>query len=984
MNQVIKQLKANLLTGGNKTALIYSNGKSYSYAELEQLSGRVCGWLKQHKVGKEDTVLITLPRGIDIIVAMVGVIRAGACYTVCESSMAPERIRYIAENSECKEILHQKLWEEIISGKDCGEFADPDEHDAAYIVYTSGSTGNPKGVVHEYGNYTESIRGKQFDGQQICKDQDILAINSPLNFVAAVDYIMNALYAQATILLVETAIVKNTGKLMELYENYGVTYTFMTPSLYKSVPAFCSTLQKIQLGGEACVGLYNDKIRLFNSYNSSEGGRDLLLFDIDQKYSATPVGQNRGGEEILLLDENGKPVADGEIGEICFVNHYVRGYLGMPEKTAEVWREGLYHTSDLGRRENGNIVLLGRCDDMIKINGNRIEPAEIETVSKKMLHLSNVVVKGFITEERNFIVLYYSDNVELDPQKAREKLARKLTSYMIPAYFVHIDEIPMLPNGKVNKKVLEAPSAEDFRQEYEAPANELEQELVSLFEQVLELSPIGVNDDFYELGGDSLKTIQLIMEYDSDTLNAQTVFKCRTVRRIANEISLTLEEQQNSGAHVFESPCQKEMEARKHKYPLTEFQINMFDYQLYEPTSTMWNLEDMFSFDRKDTDAERLYQAVKTVTEKSAIFRTRIGFDEFCDMVEYMDEEAVPALRRVELSEKEFHRIKNTLNHPFKMIGSPYIEVTFFQTETKIYLHFLAHHLIIDGMGIAALLSAISEVYKGEEMPLDTFYSFLMDTANMRDGRKYNEARKYFEETYSSEKWFKCLEPDSQIIDHQGAVAPVHIPVTEEKIAEIEKSTGLSRNGLSAAAILLAMAAESGEDNVMLSWVYHQRTDLQKKNAIGLLISQLPIGLTMSKAETLGDIYEEVREKINAGMANSIYDWSLRDATGFDDDMMLLVYEGKMFDWQEISQIGGAPVAMDSQFGSSEEAANIRKMFTMAVEDETGITMNLTYLKNAYASSRINRFKEIAERIASVIFSDADPESISVKELLQS
>ena len=973
------RLRDNFTECRDKKALMYSDGSSYTYGELENISGRVCGWLKNSGIGREDVVLITMPRGIEILAAMVGVMRAGACYVVCESSMAVDRIRYIMEDSNSKKVITKDAWEEILKQPYSDFFAEPEPHDAAYIVYTSGTTGNPKGVVHEYGNYDQSIAAKQLEGKPICVKEDVLGLNSPLNFVAAVDYVVNVLNAGATILLVATNVVKNVGRLMELYEEQQVSFTFMTPSLYKSIPELSQSLKKILIGGEPCVGLYNDRIQLINGYNMSEAGRDMLLFKIDRVYETTPVGHNRAGEEIFLLDEDGNAVPDGEIGEVCYVNEYVRGYIGLPEKTAQAWRNGLYHTGDLGRRQDGEIVLLGRNDDMIKINGNRIEPTEIEMVSKKLLGLSTVVVKGFVTPERNFIVLYYTDEVELDPVKARNTLSTKLTSYMLPSYFVRLSEIPMLPNGKVNKKALEAPDLNAYRQLYEAPETETEKELVELFEKVLGIEHIGVTEDFYELGGDSLKCIKLISEYKKDGLDAQTVFKCRTARRIAAEIATNLEELKESGGPRFDSPEEKENYARTQSYPLTDFQTNMLDYQLFEPTSKMWNLEDMFAFDPETTDPDRLFEAVKKVADSTAIFKTRISFDDMCDLVEYIDEEAEPFVERIYMSDREFECLKGAFNHPFKMTGKPFIEVVMIQTETSLYLHFLAHHLIIDGKGLEALFDNIALAYEGKALPQDTFYSYLYDVKQLQAGRKYKEARQYFDKTYGRHEWCNCPVTDSNIADHESAAISVRIPVSGQQLEQIEERAGLSRSGLVTAAILLTMAADSGQDRVITGWVYHQRTDEAKKNAIGLLICQLPVGVDMSQLNTLADLYADVREKINAGMANSAYEWCLNNAVGFDDDMMLLVYEGSMFEWSQLSRIGGRPVPTGAQFGAADATGiNIRKMFTMAAEDEQGIIINLNYLKNAYSREHIDKIQALFEKYAGLVFSDKNPGEIKL------
>ncbi|MBR3402235.1 MAG: AMP-binding protein, partial [Parasporobacterium sp.] len=214
---------------------------------------------------------------------------------------------------------------------------------------------------------------------------------------------VNVLAAGATYIVVDTDTVKNPAKLTDFYASRKVTATFMTPSLFRSVAQFNPQMSWMEIGGEPCVKLFHDKIALYNGYSMSEAGRDILLFRIKEAMDLTPAGKNQGGEEILLMDEEGKPVPDGEIGEICFRNEYVRGYIGLPEKTAEAWRDGLFFTGDLGKRlPDGSLIIQGRNDDMIKIAGNRIEPEEIAGAAKRVLHLRWAVAKGFVTPERSF------------------------------------------------------------------------------------------------------------------------------------------------------------------------------------------------------------------------------------------------------------------------------------------------------------------------------------------------------------------------------------------------------------------------------------------------------------------------------------------------------------------------------------------------------------------------------------------------------
>lgn len=168
---------------------------------------------------------------------------------------------------------------------------------------------------------------KQYDGKPLCRESDVFAVNAPLNFVAAIEFFFNVLAAGSTYIVVDTDTVKNPEKLTAFYASRKVTATFMTPSLFRSIVQFNPQMRWIGIGGEPCVKIFHDQITLYNGYNMSEAGKDIALFLIEEAMALTPIGKNQGGEEIFLLDEEGKPVPDGGIGEICFKNEYVRGYI---------------------------------------------------------------------------------------------------------------------------------------------------------------------------------------------------------------------------------------------------------------------------------------------------------------------------------------------------------------------------------------------------------------------------------------------------------------------------------------------------------------------------------------------------------------------------------------------------------------------------------------------------------------------------------
>lgn len=194
---------------------------------------------------------------------------------------------------------------------------------------------------------------------------------------------------------------------------------------------------------------------------------------------------------------------------------------------------------------------------MIKIGGNRIESAEIEQASKRILNLSWAAAKGFVTPERSYVVLYYTDECKLNAQESREALAKSLPEYMLPSYFIHLDSIPLLPTGKLDKKNLPIPDINCYRTEYAAPETALEEKLLAAFENVLGLTHLSVNDDFYDLGGDSLRSIQLINMVQDPALNVPLLYRNRSVRALA----CAMTEDQDSGMASLE---ERDRKAREH------------------------------------------------------------------------------------------------------------------------------------------------------------------------------------------------------------------------------------------------------------------------------------------------------------------------------------------------------------------------------------------------------------------------------------
>lgn len=507
---------------------------SLTFDELDEISGRVYAYLRQKSIGKEDFVMICLPRGVKCYEAFLGVWKAGAAFVLYEDDIPEERADYIYKNCGCCFMINNAVWEDIIHTASMPGHEESDVHDAAFALYTSGSTGTPKGVLHEFGKIeliTDAIR---MNGEIFFRNDDIYGHPLPLYTTGSFVLMLASLQEATLTHILPYAVVMDPTLLEEYVQREHITITGLVPTLVKKIGTTASSLRTFITGGGTVQNFYLKECPVLVFYGQTETAMTPHTFVIDRPYDSTPIGSKAHGCDAYILDEVDNVVGQNEAGELCYTYDYTRGYINDPELTSEVYRNGLCHTGDIVRQnEDGNYVILGRKTDMIKINGNRIEPAEIEAAVKRVLGIDWAYAKGFVQPERSFICVYYTAHVEVDLAHTRQLLLDILPTYMIPSYFIHIDSIPHLPNGKVDRRAFPAPDIQDYMSEYVAPANELEERICHAMQQVLGIERIGTTDDFYLLGGDSLRTIRLVAALDVQDISVPDIYAARTPAAIA-------------------------------------------------------------------------------------------------------------------------------------------------------------------------------------------------------------------------------------------------------------------------------------------------------------------------------------------------------------------------------------------------------------------------------------------------------------------
>lgn len=969
----LETIQQNAITYKDKLVLADDTvPKGLTYGKVDEIAGRVYNYLHTKGVGKDEFVMICLPRGVKPIIAMIGVWKNGSAFVLVEDNYAPERIEYIKTNCECKLVIDANAWEEIQNYEYKEGFEPRSENDAAFAVYTSGTTGNPKGVLHEYGNIERMIDSINMRTcEQLTEPDDRFALVAPLNFVASMLIIIYGLTYAVFNYVVSYKTIKNPLLLGMFIMMNGITGTFLTPSHIRKMG---DKIEKLGLkfciiGSEPANEVYLKNVKIHNFYLMSESGFAVTHYVIDKLYEQTPVGNSEFGHEILLLDEQGNPVADGEEGEVCFENKFVRGYINLPEETAKAFRDGLYHTGDLARKdENGNLIICGRLSDMVKINGNRVEPGEIEGVANKVLKVDWTAARIFDDGKRVFIALYYTEDIEIDEERVRKEMEMYLPYYMIPAFFIHIDEVPLRPNGKMDRKALPKPNFDDYKEDYVEPRDDIEKALCKAFEQALGVDRIGINDDFYQLGGDSMASMDVVANSGLNGLSATHIFRGHTVEKIAELYKQEAMDESGVDMKEYNKKC------LEHAQPLSSGQLYMVDYQMYTPKSTMYNLYQMMKFDTNLIDMQKLADAIKVSAFNHPAILTTFFFNEDGEMMQKYTPEIWQDIKVEKITEAELNDIKDTLVQPFKIVNSPLFRGRIFETEEAGYLFMDVHHTIFDGTSSKVFFGDILKTYFGQDLEPDYYYVNLRKNTKLVDSEYYKESKEYFENKYNGTKWSIRPNTDHEVRENTIDEFVFPLNLDDKKYQKLLKVNNLTPNAFYMTANILATALYNKTNNIMYSWIYNGRGSANDMNIAGLLYKDLPVGVKLSKKLKVNNLYKDVVEQINGGIEHCCYPFVEQGKAAVTDDVACVLYQD---DLRELNEMPGLLGEVEVKQNKAASQAVLDVEIRNTAE---GMMCVLEYASSRYEKASMEKYAKYLEAVIKLLVATVD-DDITVKQL---
>ena len=548
-----------------------------TYGELEARANQLTAFLRKSGVGRGDCIGLLLPRSMEVYVALLAILKAGAAYVPLDPDYPAERVRFIL--SDCRAIAvvtTQDLASKAagFSGKTIRVDAQRNEigamdarrierkevgaspDDLCYVIYTSGTTGRPKGVEIEHRSVCYLVRAEA-EIFRVTPEDRVFQIAS-IAFDASVEEIWLAFFAGAT-LVVATAEMAHAGpELSRILADAGVTVLSCVPTLLMMMEGDVPSMRLLILGGEACPAelvkrWWKPGRRVVNTYGPTETTVIATWVECHPERPIT-IGKLLPNYSALILDEQMQPVAVGVAGELCLGGvGLARGYLGRPELTREKFvslaidgarPQRFYRTGDLVRQNGeGEIEFLGRIDTQMKLRGFRVELGEIEAALMDCPEIRAVAVTlredvAGVQQLVAYVVPRKNGAGEWEGLRAR--LREKLPAYMVPAVFETLAALPILASGKVDRKALPAPkSGTQQKRETVPPQNAAEQFLVSVWERLFAPMPVSVLDDFFlDLGGHSLLAAKMVSELrkhpDFRSISMLDVYRCPTIRSLAD------------------------------------------------------------------------------------------------------------------------------------------------------------------------------------------------------------------------------------------------------------------------------------------------------------------------------------------------------------------------------------------------------------------------------------------------------------------
>ena len=891
---VIQLIEEQVRIRPNKKAFVYKD-KSLTYGVLNQKANQLARYLKSKGLKKEEIVGIMAETSPEMLIGLVGILKAGGAFLPIDSKYPEDRIQYMLNDSQTTFLLTQSFLsmdnQKIYDGDSSNLKHYPNRTDLAYIIYTSGSTGQPKGVMIEHHSLMNLIgwHNRYF----AVTDTDISVKYAGFGFDASVWEIFPYLAVGATIHGIPEELKFSLEGLNQYFEEEKVTIAFLPTQICEHFLKFeNSSLKRLLTGGDKLKSYQSGNYKVYNNYGPTESTVVATSFLIDQQYENIPIGSPIDNTQLYILSEDNQLQPIGVFGELCIAGDgLARGYLNRPELTLQKFIENpyrpsepIYKTGDLTRwLSNGTIEFAGRIDSQVQIRGYRVELGEIENHLQNLEPIDSAVVVSFEDKSGQ---KYLSAYIELEDKKTnidlvkmsrfiKTELKKRIPDYMIPAYITILAQIPLTVNGKVDKNKLSKPNrAGQLMKNGRKLETELEKKIIAILKDILDLEEIGLDDNYFELGGHSLNAIQVISLLKKEcqvAISLQEFFENPT----ALELARLVEDKEKI-------EYQKITRLSEQKYYQLSFSQKRlwFIYQL-NPQSIAYNMPGKIRLN-ETVKPVIVKEVIKRLIERHESLRTNfkvvdgypvqlihsdyINNFTFIDLTQLKEKTRKEKLAKIE---------KEIFEKSFNLEDESLIRTALIKYDKDNYeLYFCLHHIISDGWSIAILQQEFNLLYQaiksGQEINLSSLEIQYKDFAAWQnelfdDEMKLQEMKEYWQKRLTDKLPDLQLPYDfSNEYINDWNTASYRVIIKEEKYQKLkdlakDNQTSLFMVLLAGFQILLVNLTKSKD--IVLGIPAASREHDSLKDVVGFFINTLILRMKIDTEKTVLEYLKTVELK---------------------------------------------------------------------------------------------------------------------------
>ncbi|WP_432409116.1 amino acid adenylation domain-containing protein [Wukongibacter sp. M2B1] len=985
-------------------AVVYED-KKLTYRQLNERANSLARILRQKEVKSEAIVGIMGERSLEMIVGILAVLKTGGTYLPIDPQYPLKRIEYMLKDSNAKLLLTQGKYKDklnfggqIINIEDeelyDNEIGNLDSinkaTDIAYIMYTSGSTGNPKGVMVKHRNVNRLVK---YPNYVKFESGDKILQTGSLGFDAATFEIWGALLNGLELYLTPVSHILEVDKLERIIKKSKINIIWLTSPLFNEIAnakaEIFKTIKYLLVGGDVLNPDTINKVmekckdtKIVNGYGPTENTTFSTCFQIDKKYKTKiPIGKPINNSRVYILDKNNNLQPINVPGELCVAGDgLAKGYLSRKELTEEKFVENpfesgekMYKTGDLAKwLPDGNIEFLGRIDHQVKIRGYRVELKEIENTILKEEEIKEVVVIAREDQYRNkYLCAYIVKENEITIEQIRERLTKEIPKYMVPSAFIELEKLPLTVNGKVDRKVLLDMEVKLNREsEYQGPRNEIEVKLVKLYEELLEVEGIGINDNFFDIGGHSLKATILSSRIQRElevAITVRDIFEAQTIKEIANKIK-----KKNNRKY-------EELEPLKTQeyYSTSSAQRRIYTMQMMDKSSTEYNIPFSLKLEGK-VESKRIIDAVNKLIQRHEALRTSFHIDGE-EIVQSIKEEAAIDLKYVEKLDSNEEEIKDLLNSwvtPFDLEKAPLIRCGLIKMEEEKYILMLdMHHIISDGTTMGILAEDFVKAYAGEALKKDEvqYKEYAAWEAQQKEQDNFQKQREYWKKEYEGEIPVLELPTDGiRGVEDLKEGREITFEIEEKVIKDLKNKMarmgGTLYMGLMAGFSIL-LSKYSGMEDIIVGMPIAGRRHSQMEKIAGMFVNTLTIRTSPNAEKKTEEYLKEVKEKLLKAYDNQEYPYEeLIEEIGIKRDInrnplfdAMLVLQNTEMKEMKLENIKMSPYKIENNRAKFD-------ITLLALEVGNKLSCNINYKSKLYEKETIKRmighYKKILEEIA--------------------